>query len=193
MDKEDDIVCIKDDKTLIDRIRLKVLTSAELFDAWRVVPRILVAAYGWMCWEIVDWYMDLKPAIIEGCDVSALGDLCLYDAPTTQHAALVTVIVGASAAVFGLYTNTGRSWTTGGFVKWDDTHTQTQNRQRYEIPAQQQYNQTRGRSRRQGRNSNRDSQQYGPSQPQQYDGFDDTQPMNDLGEMAGGDDEGFWN
>ena len=184
MDKEEDIVGIKDNKTLIDRIRLKVLTSAELFDAWRVVPRILVGAYGWMCWEIVAWYMKLKPAIIEGCDVSVLGDLCLYDAPTTQHAALVTVIVGASAAVFGLYTNTGRSWTTGGFVKWDDTHTQTQNRERYDYPAQQEYQQKRGRSR--GRRSGQSS--YRNQNEQYQNEFDDTQPIQD-----NGDDEGFWN
>lgn len=109
----------KDTKTQIDRIRLRVLTSAELFDAWRTIPRVLVAAYGYLCWVIVSWYMGLEPTLIEGCDIKALGDLCISQAPTTQHASLVTVMVGASAAVFGLYTNTGRSWSTGGFTRWD--------------------------------------------------------------------------
>lgn len=117
--------------TLVDHIRLWVLTSAELFDAWRVVPRLLVTAYGWLCWEIVSWYMRLTPSIIEGCDIDKLAELCLYDAPTTQHAALVTVIVGASAAVFGLYTNTGRSWVKGGFVKWDQTNMQRTSEDQY--------------------------------------------------------------
>jgi len=195
MEDDDNIVCIKDTKTAIDRIRLKVLTSAELFDAWRVVPRILVAAYGWLCWEIVRWYMDLKPAIIKGCDIEALGDLCLYDAPTTQHAALVTVMVGAAAAVFGFYTNTGRSWTTGGFVKWDDTHTQNQNRERYEKPNQSQRRQpkqTSGHSYNQ-RHKGRYKQQTKPKLSRQQTEFDATQPIDDFNDMAGESDEDFWN
>ena len=115
---------MESNKETIDNIRLIVLTCAELFDAWRVVPRLLVTAYGWLCWQIVLWYTNLVPGVIEGCNIDLYGELCLYDAPTTQHAALVTVIVGASAAVFGLYANTGRSWAKGGFVKWSDTNTQ---------------------------------------------------------------------
>ena len=181
MENDDKVLSIKDNKTLIDRIRLKVLTSAELFDAWRVVPRLLVAAYGWLCWEIVAWYMDLKPAIIAGCDIQTLGELCLYDAPTTQHAALVTVMVGAAAAVFGFYTNTGRSWTTGGFVKWDETHTQTQNRDRYELPRMPDTN--RYTQNRNDRRTQRRSQQPDSRYTQSQNEFDATQPI---------DDEGFW-
>lgn len=105
--------------TFIDKVRLYVLTGSELFDAWRVVPRILVCAYGFMCWEIVVWYTNLTAYVVAGCDIAVLGELCIQAAPTTQHAALVSTVVGASAGVFGLYCNTGRTWDGKGFVKWN--------------------------------------------------------------------------
>jgi hypothetical protein len=42
----------------------------------------------------------------------------VIQAPSTQHAALVTAVVGIAAAVFGLYSNSGRKW--NGFTNWGD-------------------------------------------------------------------------
>lgn len=64
---------------------------AELIDAFRFVPRTILIAYGIMVWQITEWYM-------------ALPD------PTTQHAALVTIVVGVIAPIVGLYQNSGRKW-----------------------------------------------------------------------------------
>lgn len=68
-----------------------LLDAAEIVDAWRLVPRGILIAFGYLVWTVVNWYMSLPT-------------------PTTQHAALVTTVIGASAAVIGLYNNSGRSW-----------------------------------------------------------------------------------
>ena len=54
----------------------------------RVIPRLMVTGYGFMLFHITTWFMFLPE-------------------PTTQQAALITTVYGASAAIFGLYTNTG--------------------------------------------------------------------------------------
>lgn len=100
----------------IDTYRKGHMAVAELVDAWRVVPRLLVAAYSYLVWVVVKWYMTLEPKLITGC-VSDTALDCIYQAPTTQHAALVTAVVGVSAAVFGLYTNSGKKW--NGFTNWN--------------------------------------------------------------------------
>ena len=100
----------------IDTWRKGHLAVAEWVDAWRMIPRLLVGAYAWMLWQVIDWYMNLKPEIIEGCNVELLKEVCVVQAPSTQHAALVTAVVGVAAAVFGLYANSGRQW--NGFSKW---------------------------------------------------------------------------
>lgn len=64
--------------------------TPEQLNAWRVVPRILVAMYGLLVWRVTEWYM-------------ALPD------PTTQQAALVSTVVGAAGAFFGFYVNTGNT------------------------------------------------------------------------------------
>ena len=99
----------------IDRFRQMHLSLAEALDAWRIVPRALVGLYCYMLYKIVNWYMDLAPYVIEKCVSSNALD-CIAQAPTTQHAALVTAVVGISAAVFGLYSSTGKKW--NGFTFW---------------------------------------------------------------------------
>jgi hypothetical protein len=99
----------------IDRFRQIHLSVAEGLDAWRVVPRTLVALYCYMLYKIIEWYMALEPHIIDKCVSQNVLD-CIAQAPTTQHAALVTAVVGISAAVFGLYTTSGKKW--NGFTFW---------------------------------------------------------------------------
>lgn len=68
------------------------LRAAEIFDAWRTVPRLLVGGYAWLVWDVTQWAMrmpDLSPA----------------------QSAFVSVVWGAATGVFGLYVGTGRKWT----------------------------------------------------------------------------------
>ncbi len=69
-----------------------VLTIAELIDAFRLVPRLVLVGYALLVWSVVSWYMGLPD-------------------PSTQHAALVTIVVGIIAPIVGLYQSSGRKWT----------------------------------------------------------------------------------
>ena len=63
----------------------------ERIDAYRIVPRVLVAGYGVMLYHVSVWFMGLPD-------------------PTNSQAAFASTVFGAAAAVFGLYTGTGRKW-----------------------------------------------------------------------------------
>ena len=65
---------------------------AECLNRLRIIPRVIVAGYGWMCWIVVQWFMVLP-------------------SPDTQQAALVTTVVGAAGMIFGFYMQGG---VTGG-------------------------------------------------------------------------------
>lgn len=100
----------------VDVWRKGHLAIAEWIDAWRVVPRLLVGAYVWLVYHVTTWYMKLEPKMIKDCISDNTAD-CIYAAPSTQHAALITAVVGVSAAIFGLYTNSGKKW--NGFTNWN--------------------------------------------------------------------------
>lgn len=93
----------------MERFKSWCLQIAEIVDAWRIVPRVLVLLYGLMLYNTITWYMNLQPYMLEDCKSDKVSE-CIVQAPTTQHAALVTAVVGISAAFFGLYANSGRSW-----------------------------------------------------------------------------------
>lgn len=59
---------------------------AARIDRYRVVPRLLVSLYGYMCYAVADWFMALPN-------------------PTSPQAAFVSTVWGAGAAWFGLYVN----------------------------------------------------------------------------------------
>lgn len=67
----------------------KHLAYARAFDAWRIVPRILVAVYGYLFYYVTIWFITLPD-------------------PTATQAAFVSTITGTSAAIFGLYVNSGQ-------------------------------------------------------------------------------------
>lgn len=100
----------------IDRKRQIHLALAEMIDSWRVVPRLLLAGYAYLLYKTISWYMALEPYMLEGCKSDKIID-CIVQAPTTQHAALLTAVVGIAGAIFGLYTASGRKW--NGFAFWD--------------------------------------------------------------------------
>ena len=60
----------------------------ETLDNWRVVPRLLITLYAIGFYQTMNWFM-------------ALPD------PNNAQAGFVSVIVGAGAAWFGLYVNSG--------------------------------------------------------------------------------------
>jgi hypothetical protein len=114
-------------KTDIDVVRRRHLAMAEAIDAWRIIPRTLVALYGYMLYKVVYWYMTLESHIpkelldrVSELTPEQINSLMIQK-PTTQHTALVTAVVGISAAIFSLYSNSGKKW--NGFTPWKPTTT----------------------------------------------------------------------
>lgn len=65
------------------------MLSAEQFDAWRVMPRLLVLVYGWVFFDVIQWFM-------------------LIEVPNGPQSAFVSTVVGAAAGFFGFYVNSGK-------------------------------------------------------------------------------------
>lgn len=106
---------------------VRILKVSEVMDAMRVVPRIILFGYMYVVYQIVQWYIDFELQMKTSCDSSTLKVLLDsgMDALQAQgiacsvtevighpngYTAIVTVMVGAAAVVFGLYSNSGRSW-----------------------------------------------------------------------------------
>ena len=58
----------------------------ELMSNWRLIPRLMMVAYGWGFYEVITWFMAL-------------------DNPNNAQAGLVSVVVGAGAGWFAIYVN----------------------------------------------------------------------------------------
>ena len=67
-----------------------------MLDNWRVIPRLLIFMYAVVFYQTMNWFM-------------------LLENPNNAQAGFVSVIVGAGAAWFGLYVNSG----TGKKVKFE--------------------------------------------------------------------------
>ena len=59
-------------------------------DAWRIIPRILILCYVYLFYTSTTWFMGLSD-------------------PTNAQAGFISTVVGASAAFFGLYVNSGNN------------------------------------------------------------------------------------
>jgi hypothetical protein len=102
------------------------MSAAEILDAFRTIPRILVAGYAFLVWKVVDWFMSLPE-------------------PTTEHTFLVSTVIGGAAAVFGLYVNSGSSWDRKSarkdlYMEYNYTPTHqmpTRRKSRGHVPSQQ--------------------------------------------------------
>ncbi len=64
----------------------KVIHLARAMDAWRIFPRIFITTYIVLLYKCVIWFMALPN-------------------PTLEQSGLISVVVGAGAAWFGLYTS----------------------------------------------------------------------------------------
>ena len=72
----------------------------EMLDNWRVIPRLLIFLYAVVFYQTMSWFM-------------------LLENPNNAQAGFVSVIVGAGAAWFGLYVNSG----SGKKVRFETTRT----------------------------------------------------------------------
>jgi len=67
------------------------ISMAEAVDSWRIFPRIFITTYIYLLYKSAMWFMELE-------------------APTMEQAGLISVVVGAGAAWFGLYANSGNKF-----------------------------------------------------------------------------------
>ena len=67
----------------------KFIDLAQAVDSWRIFPRLFITTYIYLLYKVVIWYMALP-------------------SPTMEQPGLVSIVVGAGAAWFGLYTGSGK-------------------------------------------------------------------------------------
>ena len=65
----------------------KLIHMAKAVDSWRIFPRIFITTYIILLYKCVIWFMSL-------------------DNPTLEQSGLISIVVGAGAAWFGLYAGT---------------------------------------------------------------------------------------
>jgi len=68
----------------------KLIHLARAVDSWRIFPRAFLTVYIVLLYKVVIWFMAL-------------------DAPSFEQSGLVSIVVGAGAAWFGLYTGSSKS------------------------------------------------------------------------------------
>lgn len=111
----------------ISTFRRVSLVLAEAFDAWRVVPRAILVAYGWMVWMVSSWYMSIPSTNEVRCQADVLRELLdqgstveqarsiactvveTIGGPTSEQTMFVSILTGLSSVVIGLYLNTGKT------------------------------------------------------------------------------------
>ena len=76
-------------KYLAPILYARVIHLARAVDAWRIFPRIFISTYIYLLYRCVIWYMELPD-------------------PTLEQSGLISVVVGAGAAWFGLYAGTSK-------------------------------------------------------------------------------------
>jgi hypothetical protein len=104
--KEDKLVTSVDGKTASKKVQVelevdtsvkdlgpnpyaKIIHMARAVDSWRIFPRIFITTYIILLYKCVIWYMNLPN-------------------PTMEQSGLISIVVGAGAAWFGLYTGSSR-------------------------------------------------------------------------------------
>lgn len=68
----------------------KWIHLAQAVDAWRIFPRAFLSVYIFLLYYATMWFMSLE-------------------SPTLEQSGLISIIVGAGAAWFGLYAGTSKS------------------------------------------------------------------------------------
>ena len=65
----------------------KLIHMARAVDAWRIFPRLFLTVYIFLLYKVTIWFMSIPT-------------------PTLEQSGLVSIVVGAGAAWFGLYSGT---------------------------------------------------------------------------------------
>ena len=81
------------DTNMVDSSKNKyqgLIDLAKAVDSWRIFPRIFISTYIFLLYKVTIWFMNLE-------------------APTFEQSGLVSIVVGAGAAWFGLYAGTSKS------------------------------------------------------------------------------------
>ena len=79
------------EKVVLPNKYQNIIDLAKAVDAWRIFPRIFLTVYIILLYKTVIWFM-------------ALPD------PNMNQAGLISVVVGAGAAWFGLYTGSSKKF-----------------------------------------------------------------------------------
>ena len=80
------------DTNVVDSSKNKyqnLIDLAKAIDSWRIFHRIFITTYIYLLYKVVIWYMNIAD-------------------PTLEQSGLVSIVVGAGAAWFGLYTGTSK-------------------------------------------------------------------------------------
>lgn len=88
IDELEDAAAAPEPSSLEPRFQ-KIKDLAGAIDSWRIFPRVFITTYIYLLYSSATWFMALE-------------------APTMEQAGLISVIVGAGAAWFGLYANSGK-------------------------------------------------------------------------------------
>jgi len=73
----------------------KAIWFSQMIDAWRIFPRAFLSIYMYLLYYCTFWFMEL-------------------DIPTLEQSGLISIVVGAGAAWFGLYAGTAKDKINGG-------------------------------------------------------------------------------
>lgn len=67
----------------------KAIWFSQMIDSWRIFPRLFLSVYMYLLYYCTFWFMEL-------------------DVPTLEQSGLISIVVGAGAAWFGLYAGTAK-------------------------------------------------------------------------------------
>ena len=118
----------------VNNFRKWSLAIAEAIDAYRLIPRLMIGSYGALIGYITYVFLTFDVVNKVTCDAGVMKVLMdskvpLAEAqkiacnvvdilgPPTSYTILLSTLVGAAALIFGLYTNSGRSWSVP-FMAW---------------------------------------------------------------------------
>ena len=80
------------DTSLVDSSKNRyqgLIDLAHAVDKWRIFPRLFLSVYIYLLYKVTIWFMNLPT-------------------PTFEQSGLVSIVVGAGAAWFGLYAGTSK-------------------------------------------------------------------------------------
>lgn len=79
------------EKVVLPNKYQNIIDLAKAVDSWRIFPRIFISMYIYLLYRSVIWFMELPD-------------------PNMNQAGLISVVVGAGAAWFGLYTGSSKKF-----------------------------------------------------------------------------------